>query len=220
MPPPNPPVDIHAKKPLLAAFDGVWYKVTPKQYREEPIYYGTSRKCRFSSPSAKYGVAYLARTREAAFAETIRDQKIYYDSSGGLCIYRSEVEQLELHTFKLKKGCARAIDLCGKGCARVSARVECFTNGTAPGYRVSQSWSRQLMTHPANASGLLYIGNRSADACLALFGEKEMVGFEHSVGRVVSSGGSQQIVPLTECGSFQKWLDTLQIRQTESIVEL
>jgi hypothetical protein len=85
--------------------------VTEEEYRNDPVFYGTGKGTRFSSPSAKYGVTYLARTKEAAFAEKIRDSKLHYDAHDNHCIYGSEVEGLELHTFKLKKGTELALNL-------------------------------------------------------------------------------------------------------------
>ena len=97
MPPPNPPKNIHSKRPALASVDGEWYMVTRKEFRKAPVFFGIGKSTRFSSPSAKYGVTYLARTKEAAFAETIRDTKLHFDARDNLCIYASEIEQLELH---------------------------------------------------------------------------------------------------------------------------
>lgn len=214
MPPPRPPADLHSKKPRLAPLDGVWYMVARKEHHAAPVFFGSGKGTRFSSPSAKYGVTYLARTKEAAFAEKIRDQKLHLDQDDKLCIYESEIEQLELHTFKLKKGPARAIDLTGQGCAMLTARVECFTMGTANGYRISQAWARELMTHPLNAAGLIYIGNRSADLCLGLFGKKGLTGFEDAVASLDEIKSFRKHAPLAKDPSFIKWLKAAGIGRT------
>ncbi|MDQ8207349.1 RES family NAD+ phosphorylase [Coraliomargarita sp. SDUM461003] len=194
--------------------------VARKEYSDAPVFYGSGKSTRFSSPSAKYGVTYLARTKEAAFAETIRDSKLHYDANDNLCIYESELEQLELHSFKLKKGKARVIDLTGPGCDKIGARVECFTQGTAQGYRISQQWARELMTHPVAAAGLLYLGNRSADTCVALFGEIGKTGFENSIGNVEEMTIQRKTTPLGADGSFIRWLKEVDIQLTPSISTL
>jgi hypothetical protein len=220
MPPPSPPKNIHSKRPALASVDGEWYMVTRKEFRKAPVFYGTGKSTRFSSPSAKYGVTYLARTKEAAFAETIRDTKLHYDECDNLCIYASEIEQLELHSFNFKKGNAQAIDLTGQGCARISARLECFTLGTAQGYRISQQWARELMLHPVGAAGLLYYGNRSAGICLALFGEKRGTGFERSIGQIEEITSQRKFMPLRKNKTFLRWLKETDIRLTPAISNL
>ncbi len=220
MPPPGPPTNIHSRQPARAPVDGTWYMVARKAYNDNPVYFGTGKGARFSSPSAKYGVTYLARTKEAAFAETIRGSRLHYDASGNLCTYESIVEELELHTFKLKKSAARAIDLTGAGCAKIGARVECFTLGTAQGYKISQQWARKLMTHPVEAVGLLYIGNRAADRCLALFGNQKGTGFGCSVGPVIASSAGNSVVPLLKNRSFNAWLKAVDIRLTAAILRL
>lgn len=68
--PPEPPADLHSREPLLGPFDGVWYMVVRKEHRDSPVFFGTGSGTRFSGPTAKYGVTYLARSKEAAYSTT------------------------------------------------------------------------------------------------------------------------------------------------------
>lgn len=76
------------------------------------------------------------------------------------------------------------------------------------------------MSHPVGAAGLLYYGNRSADICLALFGEKQATGFEHSIGQLEASSVRHKTITLQKNKVFQKWLIEADIRLTATVVDL
>lgn len=197
--PPIPPADLDQRQPLLCSTAGKWYRVTSKEFHDQPIFFGASSNGRFDSKSAQHGVCYFGKTPHDAFAETLirllanqRELRL------------SEVRGLELHEFRFS-GRASAIDLTGEGLHRLGADLECFTGSSNRGYKHSQRWARKLMLHPAKAAGLHYYGRKAGGSCLALFGEKNQADVSATIARKLRIKATA-CLPLLESKRFLEWL--------------
>lgn len=208
----KPPRNILNRDVAREVIDGTWYRVSSSDFRDDPIYFSTNRGVRFSSPEAKYGVCYLGSTPEAAYAETVRDAMLSTNpDTQHKYIPESSLRKLELHRYKIQSRNGIAISLYDEGLIKIDARLEYFCTGDLEGYQRSQSWARSLMEHPCEATGLIYLGNRSGAKCLALFGAPNKSGFKHAIKGVSTIGRSYKPSPLLKRKDFFQWLQDAQI---------
>jgi len=124
-----------------------------------PLFFGSTGNNRFDDPDKGYGVCYLARTVEGAFAETcLRAVGARFVALGFLEARSfSEIEVTEP---------LRLASLHGPGLARIGATAA-VTSGP---HRDAQDWSRALHDHPANPDGISYRSNHdNGEFCVALF---------------------------------------------------
>lgn len=127
----------------------------------EPIYFDRTTSGRFNAPDASYGVLYVARSVNGAFAETF---------------LRSPGSTLIDIGFLRRKGYVRLkaaspltfIDLTGPGLAIAGATAELPHSGLP--YDVARAWSKALLDHPVNADGIAYHARHDdTELCYAIF---------------------------------------------------
>jgi hypothetical protein len=128
-----------------------------------PIFFGMSSANRFDDPRGTYGVCYLARTIEGAFAETcLRDVGAQFVALG--FVAERAVARIEtLHTLRL-------VAVHGAGLARLGATAAVSSGAYGP----AQAWSRAIHQHPAHVDGLSYRSTHdNSQRCVALFDRGE-----------------------------------------------
>ena len=125
----------------------------------DPLYFGKTGANRFDDPDGRYGVCYVARSHEGAFAET--------------CL-RAVGAQFVAATFLQSRSFAiiettaplRLALVRGSGLARLGA-----TSVVSAGdHAISQVWSRAIHEHQSAPDGLSYRANHdNGEICAALF---------------------------------------------------
>jgi hypothetical protein len=123
------------------------------------IHFGRSGENRFDDPQGGFGVCYVARNLEGAFAETcLRDV-------GAQFVSRSFLEARAITILRLT-GDLRLVRAHGPGLARLGV-----TSALSAGpYEISQAWARAMHDHPVAPDGLLYRSNHdNSQLCAGLF---------------------------------------------------
>lgn len=132
------------------AYDPLWFGQWPP---------GALRN-RFDDPEGTYGVCYLGRSAEAAFAESfLRRQpaRVVSLSHLSICGMARVVSRRAL----------TAVPLSGSALPRLGGTAEVSATRD---YALSQAWSRALWLHPATIDGIIYRSRHDDDQrCLALF---------------------------------------------------
>lgn len=198
---PEPPADLGAiPLPLETIPNRVWYRIGWPN--KAPLFWDRSGEYRFDSPGSRYGVCYLATSLTAAFCEiwgdAVRDEAgIPFKSFESRCVYKITLPEK-----------ARLLSLKGQNVALLRATSNCFSGDD---YALSQRWAAGFMTHPDAPDGLVYFGRRSADDCLALFGNPERQG-EKSV--LQDALTIEKLGDLVEWKRFYMTLVHLRIRTT------
>ena len=160
--PPSPPSDFATiSLAPVGAPQRAFYRLSHEDY-SSPLFFSRQGIFRFDSPTAKWGVCYLAQRVETAclevFADAFRTRAIDYRELRERMVWRIAIpEDLELLLLK------------GEVLTRIRATIQCFVSR----YTLSQAWGRVLMSHPANLDGVIDDGRQSGDACLALFGDTD-----------------------------------------------
>lgn len=126
-----------------------------------PVYFDRGLGGRLNAPDGGYGVLYVARAVEGAFAESFR---------------RNPSSTLLSTDFIASKAYAALswdrpltfVSLHGKGHSALGSTAE-VTHGGLP-YDAPQDWSRQLFDHPAGVDGIAYRARHDDDEiCYAVF---------------------------------------------------
>ena len=123
------------------------------------LHFSKSGDNRFDDPDRDYGVCYVARSLEGAFAET--------------CLREVGATLIPLATLTARSVTVitaserlHLVELRGRGLARVGATA-LVSSGT---YDVSQPWSRAIHRHAAMVDGIAYQSNHdNGEQCVALF---------------------------------------------------
>ena len=123
------------------------------------LHFGRTGTNRFDDPEGKYGVCYLARSHEGAFAETCL-------RAVGAQFVATTFLQGRSFAFVEAAGPLRLAVAYGPGLARLGA-----TSVVSAGdHRRSRLWSRAMHDHPSAPDGLLYRANHdNNEICAALF---------------------------------------------------
>lgn len=123
------------------------------------IHFGRTGDNRFDDPARQYGVCYLARSLEAAFAET------FLRHVGATLVSRQALAARSA-SIVVATDDLRVAMLHGPGLARMGA-TGAVTSGT---YDVSQPWSSAIHDHPEQVDGIMYRSNHdNGEFCVALF---------------------------------------------------
>lgn len=158
---PLPPLDLAKRTPelmTLPAGTNVYRFFTAKY---EPIYFDRSRDGRLNAPDATYGVLYVAKRSEGAFAET------FLRSPGRTLIDTDLLARKAYVRLQLRSDLS-LIKLAGPGLAVLGATAEIVHSGLP--YDTSQIWSKALSQHPVNADGIAYNARHDdEELCYALF---------------------------------------------------
>ncbi len=123
------------------------------------LHFGKVGTNRFDDPEGKYGVCYVARSHEGAFAETCL-------RAVGAQFVATTFLQSRSFTSIESAGPLRLAVAYGPGLARLGA-----TSVVSAGdHRRARLWSRAIHDHPSAPDGLLYRANHdNNEICAALF---------------------------------------------------
>ena len=158
---PPPPADLANREPEFVTVrrSAIVHRFYTATF--DPIFFDRSLDGRLNAPDASYGVLYVAREAEGAFAETFlrRPGQTLLDPD---LLGRKAYVRIEI-TKEL-----RLIKLAGPGLAILGATAE-VVHGGLP-YDVPQMWSKALSGHKDDAHGIAYYARHDDEAlCYALF---------------------------------------------------
>lgn len=142
---PEPPEDLHERRPSLFEGAGPWVRLHPAGL--EPIYFGKepSRAGRFSAPNGKYGILYVAEDEFGAFVER------FGHDTGVRIIDEEDLLAAGLARIEAPRN-LRLVDLTGEGLARLGADSRLF----AGDHGVARRWGAALRDHPERPDGIRY----------------------------------------------------------------
>ncbi|CVI62991.1 RES family NAD+ phosphorylase (plasmid) [Agrobacterium leguminum] len=158
---PFPPLDLHGRRPNTVSLPAG--SETHRFYTAiyEPIFFDRSRTGRFNAPDGSYGVLYVAKLVNGAFAETFLRSPGNTLIDGGFLKRKGYVRLKTVSSLKL-------IDLTGPGLAIVGATAEIPHSGLP--YDAAQAWSKALFEHPVGADGIAYHARHDdTEICYAIF---------------------------------------------------
>ncbi|WP_052182864.1 RES family NAD+ phosphorylase [Rhizobium sp. YS-1r] len=158
-PGPLPPADLVSRELPIEIIDKGTRLVRIHRSELDPIFFGSSGGNRFDDPTRQYGVCYLARTIEGAFAET--------------CLRSVGARFVALTFLEARSFCEievtaplRLVSVHGPGLAQIGA-TGIVTSGP---HSVAQQWSSVIHDHPAGADGITYRSNHdNGELCVAMF---------------------------------------------------
>jgi hypothetical protein len=158
--PPRPRVELATTTlPPHVLQASTYYRLVDLKF-PSPLYWSKTGYYRFDSPTARWGVCYTAQSIASVLQERIGDAvrkgDVDYNDLSAWIVWSITVPP-DLQT----------IELAGATLTRIRATVQSFVSR----YSLSQEWARELMNHPANFDGLVYLGRRCGKNCLALFGD-------------------------------------------------
>lgn len=160
-PAPLPPADLARRAPveIQVAPGETLHRFYTAAF--EPIFYDTSLRGRLNAPDGRYGVLYVAREAEGAFAETFLRNPGRTQIPTDLLKAKAYVQLRVLRPLTLVK-------LAGNGLARVGATAE-VVHGGLP-YDTPQAWSSALFDHPNGYDGIAYNARHDDERlCYAIF---------------------------------------------------
>ena len=167
--PPMPPADLDKRSLPIQPISGTFFRIYRNNFKKpKPDHYGKSSASRFDAPAGEYGVIYLARNIDGAFAETfIRNPNPNQIVSE---IDDTDLQVRSLAEFVVDQGNPlRLVDLAGVGLARLRL-TNSITTSTARRNAVSQAWSKQFYDHPSDPDGIAYMSRQNAsELCIAVF---------------------------------------------------
>ena len=127
----------------------------------EPIFFDLSKGGRLNAPDGRFGVLYLARTLNGAFAETFLRQPGRRVLPDDLIAAKAYVRVRATRNLTF-------IKLFGTGLAPIGATAE-VTHGSLP-YDAPQAWSAALRDHGVTADGIAYLARHDdTEVCFAVF---------------------------------------------------
>lgn len=173
-----------------------WYRMTTCP---SPIFWSRRGTYRFDSPTAKWGVCYLAESISSSFLEIWGD-KIRPSRR----LSWSEIQPMMVWHVEVSSS-LNAIELAGETLAVIKANTQSFVSSFA----LSQEWGRQLMLHPADIDGMKYIARRCGRSCLALFGDGTKPKPHQSALR------ARQLGPLQTWKGLWPLLDRIQVKVSD-----
>lgn len=163
---PLPPVDFHARTLTMRRFPGVtvWYRFHNKNH--SALHFGKQLSHRFDDPEQRFGVLYVARHREGAFAEVfLRNIEPYR------FVTTDVLENKVLSMITMDRS-LKLVDLAGIGLARMGIDSRLATGS----YAVSQCWSHAFQKHPQTPDGILYRSRHyPRHLCAAIFETSQVV---------------------------------------------
>jgi hypothetical protein len=163
MAPPNPgplpPPDFASRDLPLEEIPAGARLIRIHQTHLGPLFFGATGGNRFDDPNKTYGVCYLAKTLEGAFAETC------LRSVGARFVAMTFMEARSVSAIAVKAK-LRLLSLHGPGLTQIGA-TGAVTSGP---HVIAQQWSRAIHDHPDAIDGIAYRSNHdNAEICVALF---------------------------------------------------
>jgi hypothetical protein len=158
---PLPPTDLSRREPQF--FTLAKGRIVHRFYtaRHDPIFFDKSQEGRLNAPDGSYGVLYVARGAEGAFAETFLRRP-------GLTLIDDAFLRARAYVRLKVTSRLTLIKLAGPGLAMLGATAE-VVHGGLP-YDVPQAWSKALSEHPTRADGIAYYARHDDEAlCYAIF---------------------------------------------------
>jgi hypothetical protein len=158
---PLPPADLHKRTPttIKLAVGDVVHRFYTGIY--DPIYYDRGRDGRLNAPDDSYGVLYVSRGPEGAFAEAFLRRPGLTQIPADLLAAKAYARLRVLRPITLVK-------LSGTGLAKVGATAQ-VVHGGKP-YDNPQAWSGKLFDHPGGFDGIAYNARHDDEAlCYGLF---------------------------------------------------
>ena len=158
---PLPPADLARREPqlIIVPAGSIVHRFYTAKF--DPIFFDRSREGRLNAPDASYGVLYVARDIEGAFAETFLRRP-------GATILDPELLSRKAYIRIKTRLELKLIKLAGSGLAILGATAEVVQGGLP--YDVPQIWSKALATHQTDPHGIAYYGRHNDEAlCYALF---------------------------------------------------
>jgi hypothetical protein len=158
---PLPPADLSRRDPetVTLAKGRIVHRFFTAQY--DPIFFDKSQEGRLNAPDGSYGVLYVARGAEGAFAETFLRRP-------GLTLIDDVLLRRKAYIRLKVTSRLTLIKLAGPGLAILGATAE-VVHGGLP-YDVPQAWSKALSEHPKRADGIAYYARHDDEAlCYAIF---------------------------------------------------
>lgn len=126
-----------------------------------PVFFDRSLEGRLNAPDAGYGVLYVARQVEGAFAESFR-------RNPGSTLLASDFIASKAYAILTWDRPLVFVNLHGKGHSALGSTAE-VTHGGKP-YDTPQTWSRALFDHPETVDGIAYRARHDDDEiCYAVF---------------------------------------------------
>jgi hypothetical protein len=144
--------------------------------KQDPAFWGRTRRNRFDAPDDQYGVLYAAESFDGAFIET------FGDVSPKILTVRVLAERGIARVSSRRP--LRLVDFAGAGLSRLGldGRVAI---GDHP---ASQAWSRAIWDHPSRPDGIWYAARHdSTERSIALFDRAERAVSVVAVGGLMES---------------------------------
>ena len=159
--PPRPPADVLSRRPRIASAPAGTIVHRFYSTAFDPIHFDTGLDGRLNAPDGSYGVLYVAKAIEGAFAETFLRQPGRRQIPADL-LARKGYARLRL-TRRMN-----FILLAGQGLGVLGATAEVTHGGGS--YDLPQTWSTALHRHPVVADGIAYHARHDDDeTCYAVF---------------------------------------------------
>lgn len=125
------------------------------------LYFDRSTGSRFNAPDATYGVCYMARRPEGAFAET-------FLRNPGRTMLPADLVTAKAYVRLELAAAVRIANFVGPALAKLGATAE-VCHRSQP-YEVPQAWSKAIFAHPSSVDGLAYTARHDdSEVCVALF---------------------------------------------------
>ena len=158
---PLPPADLAGRLPDLISVPAGTAVHRFYTARYESVFFDRSRDGRLNAPDGSYGVLYVARGLEGAFAETFLRRP-------GAALIDSDLLSRKAYVRLEATSDLRLVKLAGPGFAIIGATAEVVHAGLP--YDVPQAWSKALSAHPAKPQGIAYHARHDDEAmCYAIF---------------------------------------------------
>lgn len=160
-PAPLPPADL-AKRRLLEINVPEGEKLHRFFGRtRDPIHFDRGPDGRLNAPDEGYGVLYVAKNAQGAFAETFLRRP-------GITLLPADLLARKAHVTLEVLRPLKFVRLAGPGLARIGATAQ-VVHGGKP-YDTPQAWSGALYRHPGDYDGIAYNARHDDEAlCYAIF---------------------------------------------------
>ncbi len=187
--PPLPPADFANRTLPIETIDVAATFVRIHLTEFEALHFSKTGRNRFDDPERRFGVCYLSRSLEGAFAETC------LRAVGAQFVALSFLQARSVTTLAASRP-LRLTAVHGPGLAAIGA-----TSAVSGGDHVlAQAWARAIHEHPDVPDGLIYRANHdNGELCVALFdragdalgpaGVEPLVADRHRLGRLLARYG-------------------------------
>jgi hypothetical protein len=157
--PPLPPADFATRALPIETIDAAATFVRIHLTAFEALHFGRTGRNRFDDPKRSFGVCYLSRSLEGAFAETC------LRAVGAQFVALSFLQARSVTTLAASRP-LRLVAVHGAGLAAIGT-----TSAVSGGdHALAQAWAWAIHEHPDAPDGLIYRANHdNGELCVALF---------------------------------------------------